>query len=206
MNLFFNLLIWADNHSWHAGELYVKDYADAKFGCVPVAFHLLCHYGGKFWVVQPRHPWFFSLRNVWRRWQGNTKCHFPHQRKQLSVLSDTMNRYRETVVQYFLTFSILILYPSFFALSILELWHIAYRARSHKIRHSSWSCACGDTNSSPTPWPISHQARRESGSIFFTLILCSWSMKPLRMWPFRESNDFKISFISSGRIYWIVWR
>ena len=51
----------------------VKDYADAKFGWVPVACHLLCHYrprelhgrgiihpplayGGTFWVAQPRHP------------------------------------------------------------------------------------------------------------------------------------------------------
>ncbi len=25
-------------------------------------------YGGKFWVAQPRHPGFFSLRNVWGRW------------------------------------------------------------------------------------------------------------------------------------------
>ena len=55
--------------------IYVKDYADAKFGCVPVALPKTCHYrprelhyGGKFWVAQPRHPAFFDLRNVWRRW------------------------------------------------------------------------------------------------------------------------------------------
>ena len=24
-------------------RIYVKDYADAKIGCVPVAFHFLCH-------------------------------------------------------------------------------------------------------------------------------------------------------------------
>ncbi len=32
-------------------EIYVKDYADANFGCVLVARHLLCHY-------RPRElPW-----------------------------------------------------------------------------------------------------------------------------------------------------
>ncbi len=72
----------------------VKDYADAKFGCVPVECHLLCHYrprelagrgtkgpgiprtshihplpyGGKFWVAQPRHLGFFGLRNSRHRW------------------------------------------------------------------------------------------------------------------------------------------
>ena len=59
-------------------RIYVKDYADVKFGCVPVAQPKTCHYrprelpgihtplysGGKLWVAQPRHPGFFGLRNV----------------------------------------------------------------------------------------------------------------------------------------------
>ena len=60
--------------------IYVKDYADTKFGCVPVAFHLLCYYRPRelpgrgdtdtatdmyvLWVAQPRHPEFFGLYNV----------------------------------------------------------------------------------------------------------------------------------------------
>ncbi len=44
-------------------QIYVKDYADAKFGCVPVAQPKTCHYGGKFWVAQLRHLGFFGLRS-----------------------------------------------------------------------------------------------------------------------------------------------
>ncbi len=96
-------MTWPNIHmcpSWTVGSsalyppmqflIYVKDYADAKFGCVPVDFHFLCHYrprelpgrgtkglalhkpslpyGGKFTVAQQRHPGFFGLCNVWRRW------------------------------------------------------------------------------------------------------------------------------------------
>ncbi len=59
--------------------MYVKDYADAKFGCVPVAQPKTGHYRPrelpgrgtkgpepliyKFWVAQPRHLGFFGLRN-----------------------------------------------------------------------------------------------------------------------------------------------
>ncbi len=56
--------------TYHDILINVKDYVDAKFGCVPLAFHFLCHYkprelpGGKFLVAQPRHPGFFGLRNV----------------------------------------------------------------------------------------------------------------------------------------------
>ncbi len=85
----FGLKLWTASLILRGKLLYVKDYADAKFGCVPMAFHFLCHYrarelpgrgtkglppkplihtplysGGKLWVAQLRHLGFFSLRNV----------------------------------------------------------------------------------------------------------------------------------------------
>ncbi len=36
---------WFNNSSLRSlSKIYVKDYADAKIECVPVAFHFLCHF------------------------------------------------------------------------------------------------------------------------------------------------------------------
>ncbi len=78
-------------------EIYVRDYADAKIGCVPEACHLLCYHlprelpeslvlggvpihtllycGGKLWVAPPGHTQFFTLRICWRRCPQNTRTH-----------------------------------------------------------------------------------------------------------------------------------